>query len=146
MLKKLNKYWPYIIIFGLSFMVAWPLLRTGYFSHQDDLQIIRIFEMRKCFTDLQIPCRWVSDMGWGNGFPLFNFYGVSTYYFAAVLSYVFGFIGASKALFYISLVAGSFGIYLLGKNLWGKWAGLAAAVLYMFAPYKALDVYVRGAP
>ena len=145
MLKKLNKYWPYIIIFGLSFMVAWPLLRTGYFSHQDDLQIIRIFEMRKCFTDLQIPCRWVSDMGWGNGFPLFNFYGVSTYYFAAVLSYVFGFIGASKALFYISLVAGSFGIYLLGKNLWGKWAGLAAAVLYMFAPYKALDVYVRGA-
>jgi len=145
MIKKLNKFWPYIVIFGLGFLVAWPLLRAGYFSHQDDLHIIRIFEMRKCFADLQIPCRWVSDMGWGNGFPLFNFYGVSVYYFGAVLSYVLGFIGSAKALFYIALVAGSFGIYLLGKSLWGKWAGVVAAVLYMFAPYKALDIYVRGA-
>ena len=145
MKKLLNKYWPYLLIFGLSFLVTWPLFRYGYFSHQDDLQIIRIFEMRKCFTDFQIPCRWVSDMGWGNGFPLFNFYGVSTYYFGAVLSYLTGFIGASKILFYVSLTAGSFGIYLLGKSLWGKLPGVISAILYLFAPYKALDVYVRGA-
>ena len=31
------------------------------------------------------------------------------------------------------------------KELWGKYAGLVSAVLYMFAPYKALDIYVRGA-
>lgn len=143
--KILNKYWPILLIFGLSFLVTWPLLRYGYFSHQDDLQVIRIFEMRKCFTDLQIPCRWVPDMGWGNGFPLFNFYGVSAYYFGAVISYLVGFIVASKTLFLISLVVGSFGIYLLGKSLWGKLAGVTSAILYLFAPYKALDVYVRGA-
>lgn len=145
MVKLLNKYWPLLLIFGLSFLVSWPLLKSGYFSHQDDLQVIRIFEMRRCFADLQIPCRWVPDMGWGNGFPLFNFYGVSTYYFGAFLSYVLGFIGASKVLFYISLTFGSFGIYFLVKSLWGKWAGVTSAVLYLFAPYKALDVYVRGA-
>ncbi len=145
MKKIITKYWPYLIIFGLSFLVTWPLLRYGYFSHQDDLQVIRIFEMRRCFTDLQIPCRWVPDMGWGNGYPLFNFYGVFIYYLGAIFSYVLGFIGASKALFYLSLVAGSFGVYLLAKSLWGKLPGLVSAVLYMFAPYKALDVYVRGA-
>jgi hypothetical protein len=101
--------------------------------------------MRKCFSDFQIPCRWVSDMGWGNGFPLFNFYGVSTYYLGAIISYITGFINASKSLFYVSLVVGSFGIYLLSKSLWGKLAGVVSAVLYLFAPYKALDVYVRGA-
>jgi len=140
-----SKYWPLLLIFGLSFLVTWPFLKSGYFSHQDDLQVIRIFEMRRCFTDLQIPCRWVPDMGWGNGFPLFNFYGVSPYYLGSILSYLVGFINASKILFFISLTFGSFGIYLLVKSLWGKLAGLTSAVLYLFAPYKALDVYVRGA-
>ena len=93
-----SKYWPLLLIFGLSFLVTWPFLKSGYFSHQDDLQVIRIFEMRRCFTDLQIPCRWVPDMGWGNGFPLFNFYGVSPYYLGSILSYLVGFINASKIL------------------------------------------------
>lgn len=134
-----------IIIAILGIVVSWPLFVKGYFSHQDDLQVMRIFEMRKCFADLQIPCRWVPDMGWGNGFPLFNYYGVSTYYLGAILSYVVGFINASKILFFIALVAGSFGIYFLIRDLWGKYAGLTSAILYMFAPYKALDIYVRGA-
>ncbi len=140
-----NKNWPYILIFVLSLLVSWPLLKSGYFSHQDDLQIIRIFEMRKCFVDMQIPCRWVPDMGWGNGFPLFNFYGVFSYYLGAVLSYFLGYIGSAKTLFFTALAAGSFGMYLLVKSLWGKLAGVTSAVLYLFAPYKALDVYVRGA-
>ena len=145
MKKFTNKNWPYILIFVLSLLVSWPLLKSGYFSHQDDLQVIRIFEMRKCFIDMQIPCRWVPDMGWGNGMPLFNFYGVFPYYLGAVISFITGYIFAAKTLFYLTLTVGSIGIYLLVKNLWGRLAGTTSAVLYMFAPYKTLDVYVRGA-
>lgn len=145
MKKLMSKYWPLIIIVVLSFSVSWPLLKSGYFSHQDDLQVIRIFEMRRCFADIQIPCRWVPDMGWGNGFPLFNYYGVLPYYLGAIISFFIGYIGASKMLFFIALSFGSLGIYLLVKSLWGKLAGITSAVLYLFAPYKALDVYVRGA-
>ena len=140
-----KQHWILIIIFALGLSVSWPLMRGGYFSHQDDLQVIRIFEMRKCFSDLQIPCRWVPDMGWGNGFPLFNFYGVSAYYGGAIISYLTGYLAASKILFFLALVGGSFGVYLLVKDMWGKYAGLTSAILYMFAPYKALDIYVRGA-
>ncbi|MDI6785139.1 MAG: hypothetical protein QMD92_00360 [bacterium] len=137
--------WILILITVLGVSVSLPLLRSGYFSHQDDLQVMRIFEMRKCFSDFQIPCRWVPDMGWGNGFPLFNFYGVSTYYLGAIISFFVGFLNASKILFFISLTAGSYGVYALVRDLWGKYAGLTSAVLYLFVPYKALDVYVRGA-
>lgn len=144
-LLSIRKYIFLIIIAILGISVSWPLLRSGYFSHQDDLQIIRIFEMRKCLIDFQIPCRWVSDMGWGNGFPLFNFYGVSTYYLGAIISFFIGFLNTSKLLFFIALTFGSFGMYLLVKDLWGKYAGLTSAILYLFAPYKALDIYVRGA-
>lgn len=144
-MRKLFNYWSLIFIFVLGLSISWPLLRGGYFSHQDDLQVIRIVEMRKCFSDFQIPCRWVPDMGWGNGFPLFNFYGVATYYIGGIISYLAGYLIASKILFFLGLTAGSFGLYLLVKDLWGKYAGLTSAVLYMFAPYKALDIYVRGA-
>ncbi|MBL7036473.1 hypothetical protein ISR94_01305 [Candidatus Microgenomates bacterium] len=140
-----GKHWELVLITILGLSVAWPLLRGGYFSHQDDLQVIRIFEMRKCFADGQIPCRWVSSMGWGNGYPLFNFYGVFPYYLGAILSYFMGFLAASKLLFLIALVGGSFGMYFLVSELWGKYAGITAAILYLFAPYKALDIYVRGA-
>ena len=144
-LPSCGKYLFLLIIAVLGLSVSWPLIRSGYFSHQDDLQIIRIFEMRKCFSNFQIPCRWVPDMGWGNGFPLFNFYGVSTYYLGAIISYFIGFLNTSKLLFFIALTAGSFGIYLLVKDIWGKYAGLTSAALYLFAPYKALDIYIRGA-
>lgn len=145
MFKYLKLYWIVIFIFILGLSVSWPLLRSGYFSHQDDLHIIRLVEMRKCFSDFQIPCRWVPDMGWGNGFPLFNFYGVATYYIGAILSYFVGYIISAKILFYFSLTLGSYGVYFLVRDLWGKYAGLTSAALYLLAPYKALDVYVRGA-
>lgn len=140
----LKTYWPYLLIFLLSLSTALPLFHGGYFSHQDDLQVMRIFEMRKCLIDLQIPCRWVPDMGFGNGYPLFNYYGVPPYYLGAVLSFAFGYIGAAKILFIIPLLLGGFAMYLLGKELFGKIAGLAAAVLFVLVPYRSVDIYVRG--
>lgn len=137
--------WPMLLILALSGLVVWPLFVSGFFSHHDNLQVIRIFEMRKCFADLQIPCRWVPDMGFGNGYPLFNFYGPLPYYLGAIASYVLGYIGAAKLLFFLPLFLGGVGMYLLAKEIFGKVPGLVGGILYLFAPYRALDSYVRGA-
>ena len=145
MKKLFLNNWPLILIFALSALVVWPLFVSGYFSHHDNLQVMRIFEMRKCLVDLQIPCRWVPDMGYGNGFPLFNFYGPLPYYLGAAASYILGYIGAAKFLFFLPLVFAAVGMYLLAKELFGKIPGTVSAVLYLFAPYRALDSYVRGA-
>lgn len=134
-----------ILLLLLSLLTVWPIFLSGYFSHHDDLQVMRIFEMRKCFSDLQIPCRWVPDMGYGNGFPLFNYYGVFPYYLGAILSFFVGFVWAAKLLFFIPLVLGGISMYLLGKEIFGKIPGVVAGVLYLFAPYRAVDAYVRGA-
>ncbi len=145
MKKIFTNNWQIIFLIVLSGLIVWPIFVSGYFSHHDDLQVMRIFEMRKCLADFQIPCRWVSDMGYGNGFPLFNYYGVFPYYLGALASYLLGYIGAAKLLFFIPLVLGGPTMYLLAKKLFGSWAGLAAASLYLFAPYRAVDSYVRGA-
>jgi len=144
-MQKIKKILYPLLILLLSIFIIWPLFLPGYFSHHDDLQVMRIFEMRKCFVDFQIPCRWVPDMGYGNGFPLFNYYSVFPYYIGGLLSFFFGFIVSAKILFLIPLVLGGLSMYLLASSLFDKKAGLLSGVLYLFAPYRALDSYVRGA-
>lgn len=84
-------------------------------------------------------------MGFGNGFPLFNYYGVLPYYLGAVFSFIFSYINSAKILFFIPLILGGVSMYFLGKELFGKNAGLISGVLFLFAPYRALDLYIRGA-
>ena len=144
MKNLLNKYWPILICLISVCFIIWPLFLPGYFSHHDDLQVMRIFEMRKCILDLQIPCRWVPDMGYGNGYPLFNYYGVLPYYIGAITSFILGFIVSAKLLFAIPLFLGSISMFLLARELFGVYPGVLASILYTYAPYKALDTYVRG--
>ncbi len=145
MLRIFRKHWPLITVFILSLAISWPIFMPGYFTHHDDLQVMRIFEMRRCFEDLQIPCRWVPDMGYGFGFPEFNYYGVLPYYIGGILSYLVGYIVAAKLLFLIPLLLGGFTFYFLAKEIFGEYAGFISTVVYLFAPYRALDSYVRGA-
>lgn len=141
----IKKYWHLILLTLVILLVSWPLFLPGYFPHQDDLQIMRIFEMRKCFTDFQIPCRWVPDMGWGNGYPLFNYYSAFPYYVGGLLSFLLGYIWAAKTVFFLSIVISGISMYFLCRELFDKISAVCAASLYILAPYKALDLYVRGA-
>lgn len=143
--KFIQKKWAFLVLGFLGTLIVLPLLQPGFFSHHDDLHVMRVYQMRRCLEDFQIPCRWVPDMGQGYGFPLFNYYGVFPYYIGAFLSFLVGYIWATKMLFFIPLFFGGFFMYFLGKELFGPKAGLLAAVLFSLAPFRAVDSYVRGA-
>ncbi|MBL7036474.1 hypothetical protein ISR94_01310 [Candidatus Microgenomates bacterium] len=133
-----------VIIFTIP--VTWNLLRPGYYSMQDDLQAFRIQQMDKCFRDVQIPCRWVPDAGYGYGYPQFNFYPPSVYYVGAVLHRVgFQYIDVVKILFVAGYIFSALAMFVLVESLLGSWPGFVSSVLYTYVPYKAVEVYVRGA-
>lgn len=142
----LIRHWAVILIILVSVFAVWSLFLPGYFKHHDDLQVMRIYEMDKCFRDFQIPCRWVPDMGYGYGYPLFNYYPVMPYYLGEFI-HAFGIsiIWSVKLDFALSLIMSALTMYLLGKALWGKFGGIASSLLYLFAPYHSVDVFVRGA-
>lgn len=144
-MKFIKENWPILIVLALAILIVWPTFLPGYFFHHDDLHVMRIYQMRRCFNDLQIPCRWVPDMGFGNGYPLFNYYSALPYYLGAAFSYPLGFVDSAKVLFFIPLVLGGVAMFLLSRELFGELGGLVAGTLYLFAPYRALDSYVRGA-
>lgn len=143
----MKKYFGWILLLLLILPAIKFLFGTGYFNMHDDLQVMRMFEMDKCFADGQIPCRWAPDMGYGYGQAMFNFYSAFPYYFGELLRIAtpLTYLGTVKMLFLSSFVLGAGGMYLLAKEFWGKTGGILSAVLYTYAPYHALDVYVRGA-
>lgn len=144
--QKFKGLWPLLAVLILSLPAIFNLFRPGYFSMHDDIQVMRLYQMEKCFLDGQIPCRWVPDMGAGFGYPLFNFYPVFPYYLGVIFRlFSLSFITIVKILFALSLILSGIFIYFLTKDFFGNLGGLVAAVFYVYAPYHSVDVYVRGA-
>jgi hypothetical protein len=136
-----------MILFFLLLLpsISW-LLQPGYFPIHDDLQAMRQLQMAKCFADLQIPCRWVPDMGYGFGYPLFNFYPPGPYYLGQLLHFLnFQYIDIAKLVGILGFIASGFTMYLLARQFWGRVGGIVAAVFYVYAPYHSVDFYVRAA-
>ncbi len=123
-----------------------PLMRRGYFPMHDDLQAMRQLEMDKCFQSGQIPCRWVLDMGYGYGYPLFNYYPPLPYYLGQLVHWTgFSFTGTVKVMGVIGFAASVITMYLLAAEFWGRRGGMVAALFYLYAPYHSTDFYVRAA-
>lgn len=137
----------FLIIFLILLIpaVSW-LLQPGFFPIHDDLQPMRQFELEKCLHDGQFPCRWVLDMGYGYGYPLFNFYPPLPYFVGQLFRTVgFSFVDTVKMVGIFGFVVSALGMYLLGKEFWGKKGGLISSVIFTYAPYHSVDFYVRAA-
>ncbi len=145
-MEKAKNFISLILVLILSFFTVKPLLSSGYFPMHDDTQPARVYEMTQSLRDGQFPVRWVKDLGYGYGYPIFNFYAPLPYYFGAV--WVMGGIGvidATKIMFTVGILIAGLTMYWLGEKLWGRWGGLLAAILYMYAPYHGVQIFVRGA-
>src|SRR3989344_7055835 len=133
-----------ILVVGL--LAARSMFGSDYFIMHDDLQMMRQLTMEKCFRDGQIPCRWSPDMGYGFGYPLFNFYPPLPYLVGQIFRILgFAFMTTVKLTFAFSLILSGFTMYLLARRFFGKLGGFVSAVFYVWAPYRAVDVFVRGA-
>lgn len=146
MSKLIKNNYMFLIGLLISLSLLWPLGYAPYFTHHDDVQAIRLHQMNKCIQDLQIPCRWVPDLGGLYGYPLFNYYAPLAYYFGEVIFLITGsLIFSAKLMFATSFIGSYVFMYLLGKRIWGKAGGVVSGVFYLLAPYHAVDFYVRGA-
>jgi hypothetical protein len=152
-LREKFKNKPFIIsILLIAFLIIatvpsfWRMLRFGVYT-MHDFHLFRQFEFHKCVVDLQIPCRWAPDSGFEYGEPLFNFYGQLSYMFGEPIHLAgLSVINSVKILFILSLMLSAFSMFLLAKQLWrSNFAASISAMLYVYAPYRAVDVWVRGA-
>jgi uncharacterized membrane protein len=141
---KMRKDLLLILLITLPAMAV--IFRPGYFSMHDDLQAFRQREMDICIRDLQIPCRWVPEMGYGFGYPLFNYYPPLPYLVGEPFK-ILGLenINVVKIVGILGFAFCAFNMYLLAKEFWGRGGGFLSSALYTYAPYHSVDFYVRGA-
>jgi hypothetical protein len=130
----------------LSFWAIKPLFHFGFFPIHDDTQVVRVAQMSQALKDGQFPVRWVKDLGYGYGYPIFNFYAPLPYYVGAFFNLLgFDALVATKIMMGLGIVLAGVFMFFLAKEFWGRFGGLVSALFYVYAPYHAVDVYVRGA-
>ena len=138
-----------IIILVFIIFLYWvikPLFHSGFFPMHDDQQIARLYEMDKSIVSGQIPPRWVSNLGFGYGYPLYNFYPPLVYYIGETFHLVgFNLITSTKIVMALGFILAAISMYFFAKELLDKKSAILAALLYTYAPYHAVDLYVRGA-
>jgi len=146
MLKIGKKFLFPIILFILTIPAFFSLLKPGYYNMHDDMQMIRQLELEKCLNDGQIPCRWSPDLGYEYGYPLFNFYPPMPYIVGQVYrTFGFSFVNSAKLVAVTQIILSTAFMFLLANAIFGPIGGVLSALFYTYAPYHALNIYVRGA-
>ncbi len=147
MFQKVNKNIIFILsVVVVSLIACIPLFHPGFFPMHDNEQIGRLFALDNALKAGQFPVRIIQDLGFGYGYLLFNFYPPLVYYFGEIFKILsFSYIDSMKIVMGGGFIFAALSMYLFSKELFGKIPGFVASAFYTFAPYHALDLYVRGA-
>ncbi len=142
----MKKIWPLLVVLILSLGAVRPLLVNGFFPIHDDTQVVRVQQMGEALRDGQFPVRQLADLGYGYGYSIFNFYAPLAYYFGGGLCLLgFNALLATKMMMLVGVLLAGITMFLLAREFWGVIGGIVAALFYLYAPYHAVDIYVRGA-
>jgi len=140
-----NEKLPLLLVLLISLIAVINLIKPGFYSMYDDMQVIRLQQMDMCIKDGQVPCRWVPDLGYGYGYPLFQYYAPLPYYTMEAFHLVgFSYIDSVKIGFGLSVFLSAIFMYFLSRQFFNKISSLFATTLYVLLPFRAADLYVRG--
>lgn len=144
--KALINYFIYFFLFLIFISSTYYFFQHGFFLVHDYTIGAKIVEMADGLKSFQWPIRWSANLGYGFGMPLFNFYAPLPYFFGAIF-YLLGFsLPVSIKLLYLLITFFTLlGSFKLGKRLSGNWGGIILAAAFTLAPYRSLNIFVRGA-
>lgn len=136
-----------LLLLVLSILPLVDLLHLGIpAGHDTPDHVARIANFYQSLTEGNIVPRWAGNLNWGYGHPILMFlYPLPSYIASLFRAIGFSFVDATKLVFGLSYIASLFTMYWWVGSQWGRLAGLVASVLYGFAPYRFVDLYVRGA-
>lgn len=144
--KKHEKIIAFLLLIIITIPSFISIINGEYFSMHDDQHVARLFLLDQGIRQGNFFPRWVDGLGFGYGYPLFNFYPPLIYYVAEFFHLIgFSLFLSIKLTFILGFILAAFGSYLLAKNIIGRLPALLAAVLYTYFSYHAVNAYVRGA-
>ncbi len=125
-----------------------PFAAPGYFWNANDARhdAYFIFEYVRALRDGNLYPRWLPDMTFGYGYPLFNIYAPLAVQVGVLFHLLgFGFTQAVEMVFTASIVLSGLAMFGFLREHLGDGAAFVAAVAYVYVPYHLFDMYQRAA-
>ncbi len=148
----MKKFSSLVIFLILVSAVVWAgkgLFKYSFYqTHDVARHLARSYDAIISISEGQFPLRWSGLLNYQCGTPTFNFYFPGFYYLVA-LAFIFtkSVMASIKIVSFLSLLVGTLFFYLwMKEETRDKWAALGGSLLYLYAPYTFLLVYVRGSP
>jgi len=146
--KKLtSQFLAVLVLLTLNvFLLRHILGNDVFFPSHDSTWLVRLQQFDQAIKLGQFPPRLAPDMAFGFGYPLFKYYAPLFTSFSWLIFKVVSSYGLAVILtVFLGDFLGSLGMFFLAKNFWGFWGGVLSSIAFLFLPYRALDIYVRGA-
>ena len=143
--RRLSPIWPYLLLAGLALFPGAHLLRSGLWVSGDGLHHLhRLAALTRYLLQGVFYPRWIGEFAFGYGVPVFNFYSPLSYYLAQPFAPL-GPLWALKLTMLLGLFASGALLYRFALPHVGRIPALAAAAVYICAPYRCVDLYPRAA-
>jgi uncharacterized membrane protein len=136
------------LVLAMSVFAWAALVGPPYFLNAHDAPHSLFFfnQFDQAIRDGVLYPRWGVDFALGYGYPLFNIYSTLAFYVAEVFHLLGASLtGAVKLTYVVAFLLSGLTMYAFAKRVLNPQAGVLAAVIYMYVPYRLLDIYVRCA-
>ena len=148
MLKKIKGF---DIIFTIFFVILALIPVLSLFhpglpqTHDGPDHIARIMAFYQNLSDGVFIPRWGAILNWGYGHPILQFLYPFPSYIASLFHFFgFSFMDSTRIVYMLGPILSFLFMYLWLKQFLSRYASLLGAVLFTYAPYRFIDLYVRG--
>jgi uncharacterized membrane protein len=148
-LFKNNKFveiLSFAVLFLLSLLPTIALFHSGLpITHDGQDHVARIANFYLNLTQGNWFPVWAPNLNWGYGHPILEFLYPLPSYIASIFHFIgFSLVDSTKIVFGLGMVLSFFFMYLWLSQFVSKYAAIFGAMLYLYAPYRFVETYVRG--
>lgn len=145
----IKSYLPYAGIIILGLIGCRDLFLPGFYeSHDGILHVMRVVHLREAIlSGGGFPIRWLSTWMAGYGSPVFNYIWPLPYFLAVFLT-LMGLSAETGVEILLGagyIISGYTSYIFLSKLTKSKSAAFLGSAVYLWAPYRFTDLYIRGA-
>src|SRR3989338_7217622 len=145
-MKKIDWLIIFFVLAASIFTLKHLFLPGFYTSHDGPHQIVRFYYFDRLLKEGQFPPRWVGGLKYGFGYPLFIFSYHLPWYIAEIFRTLdFSVITSVKLTFLAGYILSGMTMYWFLRSLAGTLASFTGTILYLYAPYRFSNIFVRAA-
>lgn len=146
-MKKIKAYLTILVFIFLAFLPVLPLFNPGLpVTHDGQDHVARIANFYLNLSEGNLIPRWAPNLNWGYGHPILEFLYPAPSYFASFFHFLgFSLVTSTKIIFGLGIILSGIFMFFWLKKFLSKEAAFFGSFLYIYAPYRFVDLNIRGA-